>query len=104
MTDPNILDPEIAALCDDASAFVSELTAALRGAWQVMAAIGRLAGVWADQLRVRVYTEYLPAELRRAVAHRSYSLGLPPPRRSTLADRVAAEVDAWGMRSGGLES
>ena len=83
---------------------ISELTAALRGAWQVMAAIGRLAGIWADQLRVRVFTGYMPAEQRRAVAHRSYSLGFPPPRRSTLADRVAAEVDAWGMRSGGVES
>ena len=93
------LDPEIAALADDAQPFVHQLTQALAGAWGFMAMLARGAGVWAEQLRVS--SGYMPEPQRRSTAHRLYSSGIrKAPRRATATDRAIAEARAWGLTGG----
>ena len=94
MADPFTLDPEIAQLCDDAAMMAD--FAVRMGCDFVQAMRVRVF-----QLRAaaqRLYTGYMPAAQRKAVAHRAYRDGLrTAPRRSTAADRALAEAQAWGL-------
>jgi hypothetical protein len=91
MADAFTLDPDIAALCDEAASWLcmAANAAALMGMTLAQGIVAMLP---------RLHTGYMPAPQRRAVAHRAYSDGLrTPPRRETAAERRLAEAQKWGL-------
>ena len=91
--DPFALDPFIAALCDEAAAWLTMVATCAAGMGGTVA-----QGITALLAAERMHTGYQPEPQRRNVRHRMYRDGLrTPSRRPTAADRAKAEARAWGL-------